>query len=94
MSELGEVFGAMKQESRERRTDHRAYAPKRLHEACIPFTSHNGGAHLVIRGPRGPVADFWPGTGLFAFRNVPPGQGKGRGIANLIKRCRERGLGR
>ena len=47
----------------------------------IPFTTNNGGAHLIVDGR----VDFWPGTGKWHFRNNGP---KGHGVKNLIKALR------
>lgn len=33
----------------------------------ISFTSHNDGAHLIVKGPPG-IVDFWPGTGKWKVR--------------------------
>ncbi len=62
-SELGEIFGAMREESRGRREDHRAHAAAELTRLGATFTSHNHGAHLKVTTP-GDVVDYWPGTGL------------------------------
>lgn len=50
-----------------------------LQQAEVGFTSHNAGAHLIVRH-HGLVVNFWPGTGL--WRCISGGEG--RGVRNLI----------
>lgn len=79
MSEAGEVWKAMKEESAERRNRHRSNAPTILQGAGISYESKNDGAHLVVAAEA--IFDFWPGTGLWICRK----NGKrGRGIRSLI----------
>ena len=80
MSGMGEVFNAMKEESKERRARHREQSPKLLEAANIPFESKNGGAHIIAEGNECYI-DFWPGTGKWISRNGR----KGFGVRNLIK---------
>lgn len=79
MGDMGEVFNAMKEESKERRARHREQSSALLDKAGIPFESKNGGAHLIVEGSECYI-DFWPGTGKWISRN-----GKhGFGVRNLI----------
>lgn len=80
MGDMGEVFNAMKENSKERRASHREQSPKMLDGAGIPFESKNGGAHLIIKGSDGYI-DFWPGTGKWISRNGK----RGFGVRNLIR---------
>ena len=80
MGDMGELFNAMKEKSKERRSSHREQSPKMLKGANIPFESKNGGAHLIVEGFECYI-DFWPGTGKWISRNGK----KGFGVRNLIK---------
>ena len=67
-------------ENQNHRSQNRANYTTELLNRKIPFTSHNGGAHLIVEGPEGYI-DFWPGTGRWNNR-------KGRadfGIQTLLK---------
>lgn len=80
MSDMGEIFNGMKEESQKRRADNRESSAKILNDNGISFESKNVGAHLIVRGHEITV-DFWPGTGKWIVRN-----GKaGRGVFNLLK---------
>jgi hypothetical protein len=68
------------EESKRRRASHRKNSAEILRARGIPFESKNAGAHLIVGDP--PVADFWPGTGLWILRKG----GSGRGVFNLLKR--------
>jgi hypothetical protein len=78
-------FRALREESKQRRQNNREHAPTVLQAEGIAFTSHNGGAHLVVVHG-GIVCDFWPGTGKWIQRKS--GGRTGRGIRNLIKEIR------
>lgn len=80
MGELGETYKAMKEHGQEKRANNREQSAKYLTTAGIPFTSNNGGAHLVVKGPDCYI-DFWPGTGRWITRNGV----KGFGVRNLVK---------
>jgi len=60
-----------------------ALAARELSQAGIPFTVHNGGAHLVVEGPVGFI-DYWPTTGKWAARSGR----KGFGLLGLLKHVR------
>lgn len=83
---IGETFRAMREESQERRAHHREASPRLLREAGIPFTEHNGGAHLIVDNP--PTVDFWPGTGKWIVRGTNK---KMRGVLHLIRYLRPPG---
>jgi len=50
----------------------------------IPFVSNNNGIHLMVGNPV--VADFWPSTGKYIFRNP---RIVGRGVFNLLKELKK-----
>ena len=81
MSDLGDAFKAMRQDSQNRRAAHRGAAPERLTSEGIPFVSKNGGAHLIVEG-HDCFIDYWPGTGRWTARK---GGKTGFGIRNLVK---------
>ena len=82
MSEIGEIFGAMREAGRERRRSNLERSTALLQERGVRFESNNGGIHLIVRGG-GLVVDYWPSTGLFIVR----GSGrKGRGGFNLLEK--------
>lgn len=80
MGDMGELFKDLKDESKQRRANHREQSPKLLEDAGIGFESKNLGAHLIVESTKC-LIDFWPGTGKWISR-----KGKhGRGVFNLIK---------
>ncbi len=80
MSEIGEVYEALRAGSAIRRASNRASSSTFLRERGVPFVSKNLGAHLIVGAP--PFADFWPGTGLWIER--ASGR-KDRGVFRLLK---------
>lgn len=80
MSDAIEAFQFMKQRRKEQHSDRRDFAPEFLTENGIPFTTKNGGAHLIVEGKTCYI-DFWPGTGRWIVRD---GKTKGFGIRNLV----------
>lgn len=82
MSDLGDLFRAVKAHHKEHRANSRQASAELLKQAGIAFEEKNGGAHLVI-DHAGHRIDFWPGTGLW----IPRGQKtrKWRGIFPLLK---------
>jgi len=79
VSELGEMHEAIQGNSRVNRANNREQSAKYLTDACVPFTTHNQGAHLVVEG-KDCYIDFWPGTGKWITRNNE----KGFGVRNLV----------
>jgi hypothetical protein len=77
--DTGEMWRAFREEGRQRRAENTKRGTDALIERGIAFTSHNGGAHLIIKGP--PRIDYFPATGLF---KVSTGA-SGRGVKNLIR---------
>jgi hypothetical protein len=80
MGDMGDSFRAWTKSKQEKRWSNLEWSTNYLKEVGIPFTSHNGGVHLIIDGPDGWI-DFWPSTGKWIFRSGE----KGRGIQNLFK---------
>ena len=80
MSEMGEMFNDLKKIRQEKRADNRESSAAYLQERGIPFTSNNGGAHLIVEG-RECFIDFWPGTGKWSCRSGK----KGFGVRNLVQ---------
>lgn len=85
MGDMGELFNAHREESRERRASHRETTPELLRQHGVAFDVKNDGAHLVVRHA-GKVADLWPGTGKYRVRR-PGGKGEQyrRGVFNLLR---------
>jgi hypothetical protein len=79
MSEIGDDFAALKKVQQAKRSDNRGQSAEYLRERGIPFSSNNGGAHLIVEG-HSCFIDFWPGTGKWNSRD---GQ-KGFGVRNLV----------
>lgn len=84
--DTSDMYRAMKERSKEKREANRDNAPKILEEAGISFSSHNLGAHLVVRA-YGWVVDCWPGTGRWTFRDTT--RFHGFGIFSMIQRLKE-----
>jgi hypothetical protein len=86
VSDLAEYFRDLKEHSQRKRASNRQSGQQKLAEAGVPFTEHNGGAHLIVQTPAG-VVDFWPGTGKWILR------GTGaycRGVDYLLWACKVR----
>ena len=84
MTELGDDYRAWNKFKQEKRQNNLYWSTCHLNEVGIPFTSHNGGIHLIVDGPDGKI-DFWPSTGKWIFRTGE----KGRGVRNLINKIGE-----
>lgn len=78
-----DVKPAMIERSKKKRASNREQSAEFLRVRGVQFESKNDGAHLIVQGKE-EVIDFWPGTGYFKTRSGS----KGRGVRNLIKRCR------
>jgi len=79
-SETAQVYRAMKGHSKGKRGNNRKMGAKFLADKDIPFTTNNGGAHLIVEGNECFI-DYWPGTGKWISRNGK----KGFGVKNLIR---------
>lgn len=86
MSELGELFGAMREASKDKREQNTDKSTQLLVDRGVNFDSNNYGRHLVIRDS-GLIIDFWPSTGKWTVRE----SGKyRRGVFNLLKLIKSR----
>lgn len=80
MGDMGDIFRAMNNHSKQKRASNRENSALYLEEHGIPFESKNKGAHLVVEGNTCFI-DFWPGTGKWISRDGV----KGFGVRNLVK---------
>jgi hypothetical protein len=71
-------YKELREQSKQRRQNNRDQSPQALTAAGLSFTTHNGGAHLVVCER----FDFWPGTGKWIDRKTRRG---GRGVFPLIR---------
>ncbi len=83
MGDMGDFFRAVKSAGQKKRADNRQKSAEMLTKKGIPFTTKNGGAHLIVDGR----ADFWPGTGKWKMRK---GTG-GYGVRGLLKELKKNG---
>lgn len=74
MSDFVEDMKALDAVKKSHSAQMRENVPKELRRLGINFSSHNGGAHLIVETKYGFV-DYWPGTGKWKSRNVGSGQG-------------------
>ncbi len=75
MSDLGETFKAMREESQTRRAENKIRGLRELDEAGIPYQVFSWD-HVLVYG-----FDYWPSTGLFIDRKT---KRRGRGIRKLL----------
>lgn len=80
MSDVGDDYRALREESQQRRANNRVKSAEYLTAHGISFESKNHGAHLVVS--YGSVTlDFWPGTGKWISRCGK----KGFGVHKLVE---------
>ncbi|PHS13510.1 MAG: hypothetical protein COA78_07160 [Blastopirellula sp.] len=80
MGDMGDMYRDMTEYKKTKRASNTQSSTDILTKTGIPFSSKNGGAHLIV-GSGELVADFWPSTGKWIVR-----KGKeGRGVFKLIK---------
>lgn len=79
---------ALDERSKERRAHNRESSADILNKAGVPFTTNNGGVHLIVAHGAW-LVDFWPGTGLWRAHLSHPDQrkfhSKGRGVFSMLK---------
>lgn len=90
MSEIGESFSEYRENRKEKKRNNIEYSTKLLSDNNINFHSNNGNIHLIITVDGDAIADFWPSTGKYKFRNES--EINGRGVHNLIKSIKEKSM--
>lgn len=83
MSELGDIFNALREKQREFNRKRHAKSLEKLKEAGIEYTELNHGLHLRIYAHNHRI-DFWPTTG----RWKTDAGGKMYGVDALIEFCK------
>ena len=84
MGDMAQAFREQREYSKKKRAQNREYAVKYLERNDIPFSSKNGGAHLIVEGPTCFI-DYWPGTGKWIPRDTKK---QGFGLRGLIDHIR------
>jgi hypothetical protein len=80
-----DIWKAQKEAGQEKRAQNRESSAEYLIAQGIPYTSNNGGVHLIIQF-KGRRADFWPGTGKWVFNATTTApRAEGRGVRQLVK---------
>jgi len=77
MSDIGELFGAARVASQEKRSANLGSSVELLTSSGVPFEKLSE-YHYLVAGRY----DFWPSTGLFIDRKT---KSKSRGILELLK---------
>lgn len=77
---MKETFEAMKDHSKQRRSNNREKCAEVLTAAGVMFEARNNGAHLIVEG-NDCFIDYWPGTGRWKTRNGE----KGFGVRSLLR---------
>jgi hypothetical protein len=80
MSEIGEMWAAVKAQQREDKAVRRAESVAALKRAGYSFSEHNTGLHLIIYRPYS-TFDFWPSTGKWMQRGTKV---KRHGLVHLL----------
>lgn len=80
MSEIGDVFSALKEAKKQKKISNMEYSTYFLIENGFDVDIRNNGVHLIV-SHNDKIADFWPSTGKFIFRSGI----SGRGLKRLIK---------
>lgn len=80
MSEIGEVFAALKEKRRAKKLSNIEHSTYMLVEKGFDIDIRNGGVHLIVKQGIY-ISDFWPSTGKFIFRGINK---KGRGVKRLV----------
>lgn len=79
--DLGEIYKAMKDHSKEKKSNNLEQSTKLLNEHMIDYESKNNGIHLIVTAFDSEIIDFWPTTGKW----IPRGKAPQRGVKNLIR---------
>ena len=78
MSDVKEIYDALKIDGQKKREFNRKNSPKVLKKNKIEYEDMNKGAHLLVARQ----VDFWPGTGLWICRDT---KRRGRGVEKLVE---------
>lgn len=81
-SDIAEAFRELKKSRTLKKVANLEFSTKLLIDKDIEFEAKNGGTHLMIKHGGVIVADFWPSTGKYKFRDSNRYK---RGVKNLIK---------
>jgi hypothetical protein len=81
MGDMAEVWEGWAERSKLKRASNRTNSAQTLRTFGIEFTSHNCGAHFIVKC-MDEVIDFWPGTGKWFVQGRPD---RKRGVMNLVK---------
>ena len=79
MSDMGDIFKALKEDRKIKKSSNKESSTQILIDHGIEFESKNDGVHLIVTCGTGKI-DFWPSTGKW----TPRGERDGRGISKLI----------
>jgi len=79
MSDLNEIYSAVREHSREKKLSNKEFSTQLLDKLGIDYESKNNGIHLKIFNDD-EVIDFYPSTGLWMV-----GKAKKRGVMNMLK---------
>ncbi len=82
MSEIGEIFSALKESRTIKKLKNLESSTKALDDRGIKYKSKNGGTHLIIESDGKDFADFWPSTGKYKLRTSNKYK---RGVFKLIR---------
>ena len=79
MSEVGEMYAALKEQKKAKKESNYDWSVNYLRQLGIDFDNH--GYHLVVKH-NGNMADFWPTTGKYNIRVTKEYR---RGVKRLVK---------
>ena len=82
MGDMGEVFNAMREHSKQKRANNRQSSKAMLDAHNIRYVTKNIDAHLIVEDR----IDFWPGTGKWIVRGEKKHR---RGVKKLIAYLRK-----
>jgi len=85
MSEIGEMYRALREDNRRKKKSNIAFSTELLKEKGIEFESKNNGVHLVVKH-NGKIADFWPSTGKFNIRGEKQYLRGVKSLVNMLSR--------
>jgi hypothetical protein len=71
MGEMGEVFGAMREATRQRHAEWKTNNMATVQKADVVYRTANAGETLLFREPGKPKVDFYPSTGRWRVVGDP-----------------------